>query len=239
MARADHNNTSLYGQNHMSIAIELEKLKKLRDSGDLTAAQFEQAKNQLLDACVSKIESSYKAGPTRRVRLQLVPSVRVVRGVAQNVRVVPGKQAGQSVSLDVGGRPVDISSSASLEVDAGDRVTLAGYERNGRVLAVAYHNETTGAHSDLGRLRKGYRVLLAVGQIGLWAGLVAILATGLILVLHRQAGTFTAGLRAYAPYALALLAAAAVAHFGLGLSFLGKKTKEFHDAMSASVSNTD
>ena len=237
MPRADHNNMSLYGQNHMSIAIELEKLKKLRDSGDLTAAQFEQAKNHLLDACVTKIESSYKAGPTRRVRLQLVPSVRVVRGVAQNVRVVPGKQAGQSVSLDVGGRPVDIS--ASLEVDAGDRVTLAGYERNGRVLAVAYHNETTGAHSDLGRLRKGYRLLIAVGRIGLWAGLVAILATALILILHRQAGPFTAGLRAYAPYALAAVGAAVVTHFGLGLSFLGKKTKEFHDAMSASVSNTD
>jgi len=43
----------------MSVAIELEKLKKLRDSGAMTPAEFEQSKTRLLDQCVRRIEAFY------------------------------------------------------------------------------------------------------------------------------------------------------------------------------------
>jgi hypothetical protein len=132
----------------------------------------------------------------------------------------------------VDGQQAEIGSPCSIAIDTGDRVALGGYERNGKLLAVAYHNESKGDHADLSRLRKGYRFLLIIGRVSLGAGIAAIAGTMMLLILHTRAGAFGSGLWGYVPYALSVLAAAAVSYLGVGLSFLGSRAREFHDAMT-------
>ena len=165
-----------------------------------------------------------------------LPPVKVVRGIVRNV--VFSRRKGDeeyAASVEVDGRRVEIGAASSIGIDAGDQVALGGYERDGKLLALAYHNESKGAHSDLKRLRRGYRFLLTIGWVSLLAGLAAIAVTGVLLVVHRRAGELGSGLWGYVPYALSGLGAAAVSYFGLGLSFLGVRAKEFHDAMATSA----
>lgn len=129
---------------------------------------------------------------------------------------------------------MEIVCPSSACIDAGDHLTLGGYVRDGKLRALAYNNESKGAHSDLGRLQKGYRFFLAIGRVSWWAGLAAVAGTVCLLILRQQDGTLDSGFWGYAPYALSGLAAATVSYAGHGLSFLGARAKEFHDAMNSS-----
>jgi hypothetical protein len=136
--------------------------------------------------------------------------------------------------MEVDGQHVEIVCPTLVSIDAGDCLTLGGYERDGKLRALAYHNESNGAHSDLGRLRRGYRFFLTIGRVSWWAGLAAVAGTVCLLILRQQAGPLDSGFWGYAPYAASGLAAAIVTYVGYSLSFLGASAKEFHDAMNSS-----
>jgi hypothetical protein len=52
-------------------------------------------------------------------------------------------------------------------------------------------------------------------------------------MLQTPVGTLPSGPWLYVRYALAGLAAVAVSYFGVSLSFLGARAKEFHNAMTS------
>jgi hypothetical protein len=217
----------------MSVAIELEKLKKLRDSGTLTPAEFEQSKTRLLDQCVRRIEAFYDGKEPALPRWGLPPA-KVVRGAVQSIRFSQGEgKHPYSAFLNVDGRGAEIHSSTPISMDAGDRVILGGYECDGRLLALAFHNESNGTYSNLNRLRRGYRLMLTVGALSLLAGLTVIASVVIIPMLQTPMGTSPSGPWLYVRYALAGLAAVAVSYFGVSLSFLGARAKEFHNAMTS------
>jgi hypothetical protein len=202
-------------------------------SGAVTQEEAGQPNHGLPDDPVRLFEAFYDRKPPVCARWGL-PPVKVIRGLVQNIRLSSHEDDEQyTASLEVDGQRVDISSPSYICIDPGDRVTLAVYERNGRLMAFAYHNESKGVHPDLQRLRKGYWFLLAVGRVSLVAGLAAIVGTAIFLILHKPVRSFDSALWRYAPYALSGLAAAGVAYFGLGLSSLGEWAKEFHDAMTS------
>jgi|SRR5579864_307808 len=215
----------------MSLATEFEKLKQMREAGAITPDEYEEAKGRLLDNCVRLIEASHDRKLPAYARWGFPPA-RVVRGVVQNISLAPCTDNGQcSVSLEINGWRVEMNSSCSIPIDAGDHVTLAGYERDGRLWAIACHNESKGAHSDLSRVRKGYRFFLTAGQASWLAGLAAFVGTLIFLILHKPVLTFDSAWWRYVPYVLASLGAVAVCYFGLCLSFVGARAKEFHDAL--------
>jgi hypothetical protein len=217
----------------MSIAIELEKLKKLRDSGALTPAEFEQSKTRLLDQCVRRIEAFYDGKEPALPRWGLPPA-KVVRGAVQSIRFSQGEgKHPYSAFLNVDGRGAEIHSATPISMDAGDRVILGGYECDGRLLALAFHNESNGTYSNLNRLRRGYRVMLTVGALSLLAGLLVIAGVVILPILQTPLVTLPSGRWLYVRYALAGLAAVAVSYFGVSLSFLGARAKEFHKAMTS------
>lgn len=217
----------------MSVAIELEKLKKLRDSGALTPAEFEQSKTRLLDQCVRRIEAFYDGKEPALPRWGLPPA-KVVRGAVQSIRFSQGEgKHPYSAFLNVDGRGAEIHSSTPISMDAGDRVILGGYECDGRLLALAFHNESNGTYSNLNRLRRGYRLMLTVGTLSLLAGLAVIAGVVILPMLQTPIGTLPSGPWLYVRYALAGLAAVAVSYFGVSLSFLGARAKEFHNAMTS------
>jgi Short C-terminal domain len=217
----------------MSVAIELEKLKKLRDSGALTPAEFEQSKARLLDQCVRRIEAFYDGKEPALPRWGLPPA-KVVRGAVQSIRFSQGEgKHPYSAFLNVDGRGAEIHSSTPISMDAGDRVILGGYECDGRLLALAFHNESNGTYSNLNRLRRGYRLMLTVGVLSLLAGLAVIAGVVILPMLQTPIRTLPSGPWLYVRYALAGLAAVAVSYFGVSLSFLGARAKEFHNAMTS------
>jgi hypothetical protein len=252
----------------MSIAVELEALKRQRETGALSPQAFEEAKNHLLEACIRRIEIVHEqkfspsvaaptavsesavsesvapqraATPPASARWGL-PPVRVVRGVAKNVSLSErrnGEQYVASIDIqDIYGQPVEISSSKLILIAPGDRVTLGGYERHGRLCALAYYNESNGTHSDLTELREGYRFLLRAGRAIVCVAFALIIGPALLSLLHKHLGATRPGLP-FVPYALTALGAAAVSYFGVGLSFLGSVAKDFHDAMSAVCETSD
>jgi len=101
------------------------------------------------------------------------------------------------------------------------------------MLALAFHNETNGTYSSLNRLRRGYRLMLTVGVLSLLAGIAVIAGVVIDPFLQKPIGDLQSGAWLYARYALAGLAAIAVGYFGVSLSFLGARAKEFHDAMTS------
>jgi hypothetical protein len=217
----------------MSVAIELEKLKKLRDSGALTPAEFEQSKTRLLDQCVRRIEAFYDGKEPALPRWGLPPA-KVVRGAVQSIRFSQGEgKHPYRAFLNVDGRGAEIHSSTPISMDAGDRVILGGYECDGRLLALAFHNESNGTYSNLNRLRRGYRLMLTVGALSLLAGLAVIAGVVILPMLQTPIRTLPSGPWLYVRYALAGLAAVAVSYFGVSLSFLGARAKEFHNAMTS------
>ena len=217
----------------MSVAIELEKLKKLRDSGALTPAEFEQSKTRLLDQCVRRIEAFYDGKEPALPRWGLPPA-KVVRGAVQSIRFSQGEgKHPYSAFLNVDGRGAEIHSSTPISMDAGDRVILGGYECDGRLLALAFHNESNGTYSNLNRLRRGYRLMLTVGALSLLVGLAVIAGVVILPMLQTPIRTLPSGPWLYVRYALAGLAAVAVSYFGVSLSFLGARAKEFHNAMTS------
>ena len=217
----------------MSVAIELEKLKKLRDSGAITPEEFEQSKTRLLDQCVRRIEAFYDGKAPSLPRWGLPPA-KVVRGHVRSIRFSQGEgRHPYSAFLNVDGCGAEIHSSTPISMDAGDRVILGGYECDGRLLGLAFHNESNGTYSNLNRLRRGYQLMLAVGALSLLAGLAVIAGVVILPLLQKPIWAFQSGPWLYARYALAGLAAIAVGYFGVSLSFLGKRAKEFHDAMTS------
>jgi len=217
----------------MSVAIELEKLKKLRDSGSITRDEFEQSRIRLLDQCVRRIEAFYDGKEPALPRWGLPPA-KVVRGAVQSIRFSHGEgKHPYSAFLNVDGRGAEIHSSTSISMDVGDRVILGGYECDGRLLALAFHNESNGTYSNLNRLRRGYRVMLAVGALSLLAGLLVIAIVVVRPLLQKPIGTFQSEPWMYLRYALAGFAAIAVSYLGASLSFLGARAKEFHEAMTS------
>src|SRR5437588_6430353 len=174
----------------MNLANEFERLKKLRDAGAITAEEFDASKTRLLDECVLRIESVYDHKPMVW-RGWGLPPVKVVRGLVQTIRFSSGDDGDTYAAfMTVEGQRVEISSPSPILIDAGHRVTLGGYEREGRVLALAYHNESEGTYSDLTRLRKGYRLLITIGLASLLAGLVAVVASVAVPVLLKRMGAF-------------------------------------------------
>lgn len=217
----------------MSVAIELEKLKNLRDSGAITPEEFEQSKTRLLDQCVRRIEAFYDGKTPALPRWGLPPAI-VVTGAVQSIRFSRGEGKHQySAFLNVEGRGAEIHSSTPISMDAGDRVILGGYECDGRLLALAFHNESNGTFSNLNRLRQGYRLMLAVGVVSLLAGLAVIAGVVIIPMLQKPLGTLHSAPWLYLRYALAGLAAIAISYLGASLSFLGARAKEFYDAMTS------
>jgi hypothetical protein len=217
----------------MSVAIELEKLKKLRDSGAITPAEFEQSKTRMLDQCVRRIEAFYDGKEPALPRWGLPPA-KVVRGAVQSIRFSQGEgKHPYSAFLNVDGCGAEIHSATPISMDAGDRVILGGYECDGRLLALAFHNESNGTYSNLNRLRRGYRFMLAVGALSLLAGLAVIAGVVILPMFQTSTGTLPSGPWLYVRYAIAGLAAVAVSYFGVSLSFLGARAKEFHNAMTS------
>lgn len=218
----------------MSIAVELEKLKNLKATGAITAEEFEESKTRLLDSCVRRIEAAYDPTTPSWPRWGL-PHATVARGVVQVIRFSPGKGNLQYAAfLNVDGQKVEISSANPICIDTGDRVMLAGYEREGRLLALAYTNESTGNCADLSRLRKGYRFMLSFGAVSALAGIAAIVIMVILPLLHRPLVTLHLHSGHFVPYVFSGLGGAAFSYLGLGLSFLGARAKELHDAMTSS-----
>ena len=218
----------------MNLANEFEKLKNLRDSGAITQEEFDRSKNRLLDAAVRRIEAFDERKPAPWSGWGL-PPVKVVRGVVRSIRFSPGQDGDKYAAfLNVDGRQAEISSASPICIDAGDQVTLGGYEHDGRLLALAYHNESAGTYSDLSRLRKGYRFLLLVGLPSMLAGVLATVGTMVVPLLRTRIEGLSAISWQYAPYVLACFVAAGISYFGLNLSFLGTRAKEFYDAMNYS-----
>jgi len=186
---------------------------------------------RLLEDCVRRIETFYDRNPSYRERWGL-PRVKLVRGVVRSVSFSPDEEAEDyTASLDIDGRQMEISSSSAVRINAGDRVTLGGYERDGRLVILGYRNESDGSHSDLSHLRTRYRLLLAIGRISLLVGLAAIAGT-LLLLIHMPPALSNFVSWQSAPCVLSGLTAAAACYVGLTLSFLGSWAKEFHDAMT-------
>jgi len=217
----------------MSVSIELEKLRKLRDAGAMTPEQFEQSKARLLDQCVRRIEAFYDGKEPALPRWGLPPA-KVVRGAVQSIRFSQGEgKHPYSAFLNVDGCGAEIHSATPISMDAGDRVILGGYECDGRLLALAFHNESNGTYSNLNRLRRGYRFMLAVGALSLLAGLAVIAGVVILPMFQTSTGTLPSGPWLYVRYAIAGLVAVAVSYFGVSLSFLGARAKEFHNAMTS------
>jgi len=217
----------------MSVAIALEKLNKLRESGAITPEEFEQSKARLLDQCVRRIEAFYDGKAPALPRWGLPPA-KVVRGPVQSIRFSQGEGKHPfSAFLNVDGCGAEIHSSTPISMDAGDRVILGGYECDGRLLALAFHNESNGTYSNLNRLRRGYRLMLAVGALSLLAGVVVIAGAVILPFLQKPIGDLQSEPWLYARYALAGLAAIIIGYFGVSVSFLGARAKEFHDAMTS------
>jgi hypothetical protein len=217
----------------MSVATELEKLNRLRDSGVITREEFERSKTRLLDQCVGRIEAFYdgKAPALPRRRL---PRAKVVRGIVQSIRFSGSEiERPYTAFLNVEGQGAEINSPSPISIETGDRVLLGGYECDGRLLALAYHNESNGTYSDLSRLRSGYRFMLLVGGLSLLAGLAVIAGVMIVPVLQRPLGPFGGESWRYVRYLLAGLAAVAISGFGVALFFLGVRAKQFHDAMAS------
>ena len=190
----------------------------------------EELNDQLLEDCVRRIETFYDRNPTYRERWGL-PRFKLVHGVVTNVCLLsPAETETYGASMDVGGRRIKISSSSALRIAEGDRITLGGYERDGKLVILGYRNESDGSHSDLSQLRTRYRLLLAAGRVTLFAGLIAIAVT-LMLFVHMPPAMSNFASWPYAPYVLSALAAA-TCYIGLTFSFLGSWAKEFHDAMN-------
>src|SRR5437870_1566125 len=159
-----------------------EELKD-RHPEEVNERHLEEVNERHLEDCVRRIETFYDRNPTYRERWGL-PRVQLVRGVVRNVRLSPREETGDyTASLDIDGRQMEISSSSAVRIAVGDRVTLGGYERDGRLLILGHRNESDGSHSDLSHLRTRYRVLLAIGRVSLFAGLIAI-AGMLMLLIH-------------------------------------------------------
>lgn len=216
----------------MSLATEFEKLKELRTSGAITQEEYDAAKNRLLDSCVRLIEASHNPKKVPAYARWGFPPARVVRGVVQNIHLAPRSDARHcAFTLEINGLQVDLNAFCSIPIESGDRVTLAGYEREGRIIAIACDNESKGAQSDLRRVRIGYRLFLTAGQASWLAGVAAFVATVIFLILHKPVVTFDSAWWRYVPYLLASLGSAAICYFGLCLSFVGARAKEFHDAL--------
>ena len=124
-----------------------------------------------------------------------------------------------------------ITSSSAIRVEAGDRASLAGYERDGELMVLAYRNDTNGTCSDLSNLQKRYRFLLTIGLLGLLAGLAALAGT-LIVFTHKPVWVLRFDRWGYTPYVLSGLAAVGISYLGLTLSFVGRWAKEFHHALA-------
>jgi hypothetical protein len=217
----------------MSVASELEKLNNLRDSGVITLEEFEASKKRLLDQCVCRIEAYYD-GKTPALPRRRLPRAKVVRGIVQSIRFSRGDvDKPYTAFLNVDGQGAEINSPSPICIDAGDSVILGGYECDGRLLALAYHNESNGTYSDLNRLRRGYRFMLMMGGLSLLAGLAVIAAVAIVPMLQEPVGPFSAESWRYLRYVLAGLAAVTVSGFGVGLFFLGARAKQFYDAMAS------
>jgi putative oligomerization/nucleic acid binding protein len=161
-----------------------------------------------------------------------LPPVKVVSGVVQSVRLSLREDSDQYAAfVEIDGQQVEISASASVCVEAGDRVILSGYERDGRLLALAYHNESKGVSSNLDRVRRGYQIFLATGRASWFAGVAALVGTLILLIGHQPVRNFDSEFWRYVPYVLCGLGAAATSCLGLGLSVLGARAKEFYDAL--------
>jgi len=207
-----------------------EELKD-RHPEEVNERHLEEVNERHLEDCVRRIETFYDRNPTYRERWGL-PRVQLVRGVVRNVRLSPREETGDyTASLDIDGRQMEISSSSAVRIAVGDRVTLGGYERDGRLLILGHRNESDGSHSDLSHLRTRYRVLLAIGRVSLFAGLIAI-AGMLMLLIHMPPAVSNFASWRFTPYVLFGLAAAAACYLGLTLSFLGSWARDFHDAMT-------
>ena len=217
----------------MSVAIELEKLNHLRDSGAITPEEFEQSKTRLLDQCVHRIEAFYD-GKTPALPSKRLPRAKVVRGIVQSIRF-SGSEADQPYTafLNVDGQGAEINSPSPICIESGDRVLLGGYECDGRLLTLAYHNESNGTYSDLSRLRRGYRFMLMVGGLSVLAGIAVMAGVMIVPILQTPMGRFGDESWGYVRYLLAGLAAVIVSGLGVGLFFLGARAKQFHDAMAS------
>lgn len=66
----------------------------------------------------------------------------------------------------VDGRQVKISAASPAMMSDNDLVTLAGTEKNGAFVALAYRNETTGVAGDVGKLGPVIGVLLGFVATG-------------------------------------------------------------------------
>jgi len=191
----------------------------------------DELQERYLEDCLRRFETFYDQNPTYRERWGL-PRVKLVRGVVRNVTVSPREDTGDyTASLDIDGRQMEISSSSAVRIAVGDRVTLGGYERDGRLVMLGYRNESDGSHSDLSVLRTRYRVLLAIGRVSLFAGLIVI-AGMLMLLIHMPPAMSNFASWRFTPYVLSGLGAAAACYLGLTLSFLGSWAKDFHDALA-------
>jgi len=220
----------------MSLTSELEELKALKDAGQISEPEFQQSRTRLLEATVRRIEAVHEKPPSVWPRWGL-PPVKVIGGVVQSFRLSsPGSKKSMAL-IQVAGQRVEFSSSIPISIDLGDRVTFGGYQRDDSLLALAYYNESNGTHSDLDRLRQGYRFLFFAGRLSALLGIAALV--GLILLLTHRAPvmSFRSPFWRYLPYGLSVGMAAASAYFGVGLCLLGKRAREFHHAMTSAAAH--
>lgn len=96
--------------------------------------------------------------------------LRTVHGTAERVRHTPSRLGGYVSDFHVGGARVRAVARPRAPVVDGDRVTVAGIDHLGVLLAMALANVTTGATWDYGApLRRSGVALMVLGGLG-WAG---------------------------------------------------------------------
>jgi len=219
----------------MSLTAEFEKLRRLRETGAISQEEFDASKNRLLDQCVRRIEAFYDGSGAPPLPRWGLPPVKVVRGVIRSIRFSTG--AGKekyAAFINVDGESVEIKSASPIAMDLSDRVMFGGYEYGGRLLALAYHNESNGAYSDLNRLRKGCWLLLGIGALTILLALCLAAFVLIAPILQTPLPAFHSDPWRYMQYVLSAVATAAAGYFGMSLWVLGSRAKEFHDAMTSS-----
>jgi hypothetical protein len=196
----------------MPVSEELNRLRERLESGLLTPEQYEDEKRGLQEQSTARSQNFLaKTGAAGRLRLTLV------RGTVRDVVFLGGAN---KAALDVDGRKVELSlSKGSIEISLGDMVLLAGRAGDDPVRSHIYYNETTGCGS-LESARKGYRLLLTAGWLGVLTGLLILIRVGLA-ILRERAFFSTAGIFPVLVYILLIAASASAVAVSIAFVCLG------------------
>jgi hypothetical protein len=184
----------------MNLAEDLQRLKQLRDSGELTEEQYEAEKNRVLDACVHRIEN----WRPRRTPARITP--RVIRGTVRSLVLADLNKTAtlwldqQKVTIRELGHPISIAD--------GDRVLVVGNPNKESFQAMFYVDESNGDNS-VDESRKKVRKMIVAGAAGMLGGL-AVLITVAVAAIREPAFLSAGGFLRLALYLISIAVALGV-----------------------------